>query len=484
MDTTPYNGYQHLLDLFKQAQTEAPKGVSLKRSQKGNRQYISLQMTIGDKRREKSCNCDFTQIGIVTALDKAKKVSEALPQFNTESDFLDWYDKTILEKNIVRNDLLSFTDGIKLVSNYYWNHRKKTGRERIKGNPSDETTYHDVYGQYFDLISDKSKIVSLSSVMSAINQKTKGTRTYVVCIQAFRKLCELSGLTSIKNELDKLDTQQTVFRKLQSVSLDEFIEFRNKVLGGDISLTMFDGEEFNPDQLSRINWMYVFSMQVVYGLRISEVFAIQNIDKDFTTTDNVIIPKLNSGHNKDMVCVIGAETISGTSTKTGYRLAIPFIPPTHPYLIDQLGIRSGELPKVSVEGTDRSKVHRYTSNARKKLTDWGKKYGFITQTHALRHLANLNGMMAGIPLEQRALSLGHSPEMNDKVYKKRSTTKTTLDVLTKVKSQTIPLESAINVLRSVINDNNKELIVKVLSVVYNTNNSDIEKIFLPDVIKE
>jgi integrase len=437
MSDTPYNGYQHLLDLFKQAQKDSPKGVGLKRTQKGSKQYISLQITIGTKRREKSCNCDFTQIGIVTALDKANKVSEALELFTNESDFLAWYETHILDKNVVRNDLLCFKDAIKLVENYYWNHRKKTGKERVKGNPSDETTYSDVYGQYFKLV-DGSKVVSLLLVMSAINQKTKGTKTYINCISAFRKLCEISGLNSIKTELDKLDTQQTVFRELQTVSLDEYLEFRDKVLS-DSSYCSEDDIE------SRKRWLFVFSMQVVYGLRISEVFAIQNIENDYTTKDNVVIPKLHSEFNKDMVAVIGGETLLGTSTKTGYRLAIPLIPPTHPYLIDTLLIRYGNLPDTTLEGTDRNKVHRFVSGARHKLLDWGRKYQFITQTHALRHLANLNGMMAGIPLEKRAMSLGHSPEMNDKVYKKRATTKTTLDILTRNDNQAIPLESAIKV---------------------------------------
>jgi hypothetical protein len=52
-------------------------------------------------------------------------------------------------------------------------------------------------------------------------------------------------------------------------------------------------------------------------------------------------------------------------------------------------------------------------------------------------------MMAGIPLEKRAMSLGHSPTMNDTVYKKRQTTKTTLDLLTQSSNQAIPLQSAV-----------------------------------------
>jgi hypothetical protein len=77
ISNTPYNGYEHLLNLFKQAQKDSSKSVGLKRTQKGTKQYISLQITIGNKRREKASNFDFTQIWIVTALDL----------FTEESDF-------------------------------------------------------------------------------------------------------------------------------------------------------------------------------------------------------------------------------------------------------------------------------------------------------------------------------------------------------------------------------------------------------------
>ncbi|WP_413171671.1 hypothetical protein [Anabaena azotica] len=466
-NTAPYNGYQHLLDLFKDAQKNSPKGVGLKRSTKNNKAYISLQIQIGEKRREKSCNCEFTQVGIIQALDKANKVSEALNRFTSESDFFAWYEIHILERNQVKNDLLSFKDAIKQVENYYWSHTKKTGRKRIKGNPSDETTYHDVYGRYFELLADTSKVISLSGCMCAINQKEKGTKAYIYCIQAFKKLCELSGLNSIKSELDKLDTQQTVFRTLQNVSLEQFLEFREKVLSDIANCSKADIE-------SRKKWMFVFSLQVVYGLRISEVFAIQNLHDSYITKDKCVIPALSKiESDRDMIAVIGSETIAGTTTKTGYRLAIPLIPPTHPNLIELLDIRNGILPEVSVEGNDRSKVHRYVSNARKKLIDWGKKYEFITQTHALRHLANLNGIQAGISIEKRAMSLGHSPEMNDRVYKKRATTKTTLDILTSENNQAIPLESAISAALRIIGDGWH--VCELLSAIYGVSEDKIKE---------
>ncbi|WP_293297603.1 MULTISPECIES: hypothetical protein [unclassified Microcoleus] len=174
------------------------------------------------------------------------------------------------------------------------------------------------------------------------------------------------------------------------------------------------------------------------------MFAVQNIDKPFKTKDGVIIPALNDPKNTKMIAVVGDKTLLDTTTKTGYRLTVPMLPPTHPDLIEQLEIKAGTPPQLKVVSTDPAViVEKFSHSAGLRLRAWGK----FTQTHSLRHLANLNGMMGGVSLETRAMSLGHSPTMNDTVYKKRQTTKTTIDLLTKSDSQAIPLNSAIKVLK-------------------------------------
>ncbi len=53
-------------------------GVSIRR----NRNTINLQFKIGDSlRKQYGCNCTFTLDGMVSALSKAQKVSEALKSF-------------------------------------------------------------------------------------------------------------------------------------------------------------------------------------------------------------------------------------------------------------------------------------------------------------------------------------------------------------------------------------------------------------------
>lgn len=186
-------------------------------------------------------------------------------------------------------------------------------------------------------------------------------------------------------------------------------------------------------------------MQVVYGFRIHEVFAVQNINKPFKTKDGIIIPSLATLDNKNMIAVIGERTSLDTTTKTGYRLCVPMLPPTHFDLINRLEIKSGQLPEIHLISSNPKTISKaYAKKGHTILERWNK--GF-TQTHALRHLANLNGQMAGISQEARAKSLGHSLQMNENVYKRRANTKTTIDLLTQSTKEAIPLNGAIRVLQ-------------------------------------
>ncbi len=78
-----------------------------------DRNSILLQFKIGDKPRSKyGCNCSFTLDGMVSALSKAQKVSEALKQFTSESEFWEWYNREIKEVDKIENDLLTFSQAI------------------------------------------------------------------------------------------------------------------------------------------------------------------------------------------------------------------------------------------------------------------------------------------------------------------------------------------------------------------------------------
>jgi hypothetical protein len=53
--------------------------------------------------------------GITDALRKAHLVASALQSFSSESRFLVWYDDVILDKNFIKNDLITFGEAIAKV---------------------------------------------------------------------------------------------------------------------------------------------------------------------------------------------------------------------------------------------------------------------------------------------------------------------------------------------------------------------------------
>ena len=448
-------GYERILDYLKDAQKDCPKCVGLKRESRAKGSYLHLQFKLGMRRVIKACGCNLTMLGISDALRKAHLVATALESLSSETEFLRWYDDVILEKNVVRNDLITFGEAIAKVETGYWSGYTKKCQKRDRESVSARNTWYQVYGIFYKLL-PQDATVNLTDVVIAINSKEKGSKSYQSCLSVMKKLAETVGDTRLHEELSKIDGKQTIYRDdLQSISVDDFLHLREQVLSVPDSDKRYHLE-------SRKAWLWVFGMQVIYGLRVHEVFAIQNVDVPFRTKDGVTIPALNDFKNKKMIAVVGDKTALNTTTKTGYRLTIPMIPPTHPNLIEELELKQGRPPELKIESDNPSIVAgKYNRSARECLARWSK----FTQTHALRHLANLNGMMSGVSLETRAMSLGHSTTMNDTVYKKRQTTSTTIDLLTRSDSQAIPLASAVKVLKQLgIDDGKITLLASIYSV--------------------
>ncbi|NJO98630.1 MAG: hypothetical protein HC764_23700, partial [Pleurocapsa sp. CRU_1_2] len=73
-------------------------------------------------------------------------------------------------------------------------------------------------------------------------------------------------------------------------------------------------------------------------------FAIANAFEPYVTKDKVTIPALNDQGNSENILVLKGETLIGTTTKTGYRLARPQIPPKYADLIEKLDIKNPCIP--------------------------------------------------------------------------------------------------------------------------------------------
>ncbi len=392
-DYSHETGYESLLSDFKRYSKQTPKGVTLVK--KGQNIYLQFKTT-NKKRDQYACGCSFTLDGMVEALGKAHKVADKLKESSSETEFWQWYDSIIKESVSLKDDQLTFAQAIALVEEDFWSRPSRTKRKRDKENPSDINSWRETYGKFYEKL-PLNKILDSKGTRQVIEEYAKGTRTYKYVVYAMKKLARMNKRTDIVESLEEINVSQTEYRILQTADLESFLRWKDRTLG--VTATLHP----NADLDSRRAWLWAFSIQIVYALRIAEVFAIKNLDKPYVTKDGVTIPALSDPENQENLIYIGEETVIGTAVKTGERLSCPQIPPKYPDLIERLGIKTPLLPP----GRPRSNkpetlVKFYSKEARTRLVRWDAPF---TQTHADRHLGNINGMQAGIPLEVRAIAL-------------------------------------------------------------------------------
>ena len=462
-------GFERLLELFQDAQKDSPKGVSLRRMNSGNRQLIYLQFKVGNKgRKPYPCNCTFSLDGIAGASKKAKLVAQKLSSCTSEVEFMKWYNREIKEESNIKNDILTFGEVITQIENDFFNgYRlfKKPPEKRDRNHPSDKASYKRVYGNYYQYLpSDRQ--VNLKDIQAALSRWQKGSKTYKDAVSVMKKLARTAKRRDILDELEDINSKQTKFRKKQTVGLDEFLEWRDKALG----IT----EELHPNANLEVrkNWLWVFSMCIQYGMRVSEVFAIKNLYGRYTNKElGIDILAYNDPNNKGNIIYIGKQTILGTTVKTGDRFSRLIVPPNYPGLTEKLGILIPKLP--TNRPRKKSSIASFISNnARDCLVNWKAPF---TQSHADRHLANLLGMQAGIKQEIRAQSLGHTPQSNEASYKSAQSIQTQLDVLRYSNQDAIDFVAALNIAKKLVKQyaNSYQPIAELLARIYGKNEDDV-----------
>ncbi len=85
------------------------------------------------------------------AVAKSHKVSESLKKFSTSSEFWSWYDKEILEKNEIENNLKTYREIFKKIEDDYFNgYNPNTKRPRSRDEISDRANYKKGKKRLFD----------------------------------------------------------------------------------------------------------------------------------------------------------------------------------------------------------------------------------------------------------------------------------------------------------------------------------------------
>ena len=425
-----YEGFEAILETLKNVSKRLPKGVRLKRERD---RYLNFQITLpSGKRKVKPSGCEFTDLGIYQALDKAWKIRNALDTFQTESHLWEWYDKEILGNNNIVDDLITYREIFEKIEQSYWDSRNRnTRRTRGKSIPNDVVTLNNYYGLVFKKFSNWDKQPEWDEIKSVLFSWEQGTKLFKDAYSVIKRICRLCpNPDKFLGLLAEIDGRQTIFKERQSISLKQLLDWHQQTL---------DNAQGSIYLETRQSWLWVCSMCVVYGLRPTEIAAIANLTKPYSQ-DGITIPALNDRSNKSLLIVLLDKTYFGTTIKTGGRICRPLV--NDKALIERLQIQVPRMPEYTPRSNNPKTItNGFSKNMRDRLKYWNCP---VTQMYAFRHLGNQLGEQYGIPQEIRARSLGHSTTINDSIYKQRTNFQTSIDILTEHAKQPLDYGMATN----------------------------------------
>jgi hypothetical protein len=173
-------GFEALLEVFKQASKQCPKGANLKRQSQGGKNYLMFNLTLpSGKRVTKPTGEDFNESGFWLALAKANQVAEKIKSGMTDDDFLVWYDSEVLGRNRPNRETVksrTWGDAIAILENYFWNKiDKRTKQRRDKNHPSHQSIWtrkYKVFVEYLPL----DKPISLDDIKAVVSRYEQGTK--------------------------------------------------------------------------------------------------------------------------------------------------------------------------------------------------------------------------------------------------------------------------------------------------------------------
>ncbi|MGI0496888.1 recombinase [Limnospira platensis] len=440
--------YARFVKAYQDFKGECPKGVTLKLQKSGARYNLLLQFKQPPtgKRLPKTANLECTPQGVIDGVKKAKLVSEALGTITSASEFWDWYDATILGKNKIEDNLITYREIFKqLEDEYFAGYNRNTGRKRSRDIASDLASYDTTKGAYFRLFPNWDEYPSWESFKAMLyiplqnGEQLVGSKTFKERYYILKAIAEKSpNKDHLLKQLEPINPKQTQFKKKQRISIDAFKDWWYSAKQEAYTIK---GPQH---QSSRHNWLWVTGMTVMYGLRPTEIAAAVNLTKPFVTEDGVIIKALSDPDNQDNYLVLGDYTYftdaegRKVSIKTGGRIVDPipsldmfeFLELKRP-LLPQYTPKKGSKPKSIVTGFEALFSQKISSM---KCP--------VTQKYAFRRLYNLLGEKYGLPIELRARLMGHSTIVNESKYKTEGID-ATLEVLKGVSKLPIPLNVAI-----------------------------------------
>lgn len=461
--------YAKFVDAYNRHKGDCPRGVRLKlqKGKNGSYQlYLQFKHPGTGVRSPKPCGVRCTPAGVIKAVEKAHKVREALDTISKASDFWQWYETEVLEKNEIIDDIRTYRDIFKEIEDEYFSgYNRNTKRPRSREFVSDLSSFDSYYGVVFRLFPNWDIPPSWDSLKTALytplvkGGQLIGSKTFKDRYAVIQLIAEKSPNKQVLlDKLAPIDATQTIKKKKQRISLDEFKGWMNEAWR--YAETIKNQKHYE----ARKSWLWVAGMTVMYGLRPTEIAAAVNLFKPFRTEDGVIIPAISDPDNKDNYLVLGDFTYFGPSIKTGGRIIAP-VP--SPEMFNFLNLKTPRLPEY--KPNPNSKPATIVTGFDKAFSKRMEKANCpITEKYAFRRLFNLLGEKYGLPIELRARLMGHSTIVNENKYKTEGID-ATLEVIKGSARNPLTYDAAIEALQGLGIDTNDESVKLILRVIYRLN---------------
>ncbi len=423
-----YKGFGNLYDeyklLGKEIQDKFGFGLTLR---DGKNVYFQIPIIIDGKKERRKFNSGekLDLQGLEMLPLKAQKLAEFLKTNPTYSQ-LKYYFENVINKDefTVVDDRITVQEAVRIVYEDYMRRKDRRKLKRKGEQRSTKDTWRNVYGRHFEKLNPKAEItldllkeaLDICNIDPETKQPNKYFRKYQKQLRAYIRLCRLNKLRWIAEQLEdlKVPENEWQYQPLESqapLTVEEFYYLRRRVL-----------EDATPRyQEDREFWLWVFSVQFCYGLRISEILMIKNWlfpynpseDTEEENPENYTFHPLIDTHKnpRHMIYVGNYRKLEGNQEKdgkTGWRYVIPAPDPKYPNMFYDFGILEGiskHVPRLQ-----KSKYWTFLTAAIDNLGRWTEKYlgRKVTRTHLIRKVALTNlSLKVKNPAFQQKVS-GHS----------------------------------------------------------------------------
>ncbi|WP_036488042.1 hypothetical protein [Myxosarcina sp. GI1] len=363
-----------------------------------------------EKQQQKGLNLRYNQKG----LEEAERYCRLITSHLLANTFTwDWFEGLIGKKQVVKTEKVTGAIAIATYKNFYL---KENAGLRYP-----MQSYYRSYRHIETVLSSFESQITVTQIKSIIHLTENNSYNRTYCLNGLINFLDYFQI----NEFDSLIAR---YRKNNNPKP------KTKYIPSDIEIVNIWENKLTKYRLKKgknamrcKQWVFIYCLLAVYGLRVHEVWNIANWDTsvifkngdwlaigdDELEIDNsVVVPSILDPNNDNKLLAIKHET------KTGYRIAFPLSPIGENWL-EKFGLlKPLELPDINNPLVKDNKKGHGGYPCSHMCAQFFRLRKLPFTPHALRHAYNHRAHNLGYNPKDIANSLGHQISTNISTYLK------------------------------------------------------------------